>query len=177
MLRISEFILNFVLNSAWQIAAIFAVAALRVVAVEEWTGALSSCALDNCARCVSLIVPLLTTTRVVPAWICKCSNRRSLERGSAGKPSNTSGSRNDLDTSITSAARRQAHVNDDPTHRPVSCVRLLAFHLPARLSDWLGSGGEKNACARSATRAGLAPEYRSSGTSVVANCLDSEMCP
>src|SRR5262245_13587862 len=68
MLRVSEFILNFVLNSCWQIAAIVAVAFL------------ASCLLRNgpvryrhalwvVALVASLVVPLLTATRFVPAWI------------------------------------------------------------------------------------------------------------
>jgi beta-lactamase regulating signal transducer with metallopeptidase domain len=68
MLRVSEFILNFVLNSAWQVPAIFTVAALAAWALRNgpsryqhtlWMIALSAC----------LVVPLLTTTRVVPEWI------------------------------------------------------------------------------------------------------------
>ncbi len=68
MLRTSEFILNFVLNSAWQIAVIFALAAPAARLLRNgparyrytlWMVALS----------VSLIVPLLTITRFVPDWI------------------------------------------------------------------------------------------------------------
>ena len=68
MLRVSEFILNFVLNSAWQVAGIFAVAALAAWTLRNgparhqhtlWMIALVAC----------LVVPLLTTTRVVPEWI------------------------------------------------------------------------------------------------------------
>jgi HEAT repeat protein/beta-lactamase regulating signal transducer with metallopeptidase domain len=68
MQRISEFILNFVLNSGWQIAAIFAVTALASRLLKNgpannqhalWIVALAAC----------LVVPLLTATGVSPAWV------------------------------------------------------------------------------------------------------------
>ncbi|HKU75459.1 MAG TPA: M56 family metallopeptidase [Pyrinomonadaceae bacterium] len=68
MLRISEFILNFVLNSIWQVTAIFVVAAVTAWLLRNgparyrhviWMIALVAC----------LVVPLLTATRVVPEWI------------------------------------------------------------------------------------------------------------
>lgn len=68
MLRISEFILNFVLNSVWQVTAIFVVAAVASWLLRNgparyrhvlWMIALVAC----------LVVPLLTATRVVPEWI------------------------------------------------------------------------------------------------------------
>lgn len=68
MLRASEFVLNFILNSLWQSAAIFAIAAigawlLRNAAARYrhtlWIAALTVC----------LVAPLLTATRFVPAWV------------------------------------------------------------------------------------------------------------
>ncbi len=68
MLRASELILNFVLNSAWQMATIFAIAAPASWLLRNgparyrhvlWVSALVAC----------LIVPLVTATRVVPDWI------------------------------------------------------------------------------------------------------------
>ena len=67
---ISELILNFVLNASWQIAAIFAVAALGAWVLKNgparyrhmlWVVALVAC----------LVVPLLTATRLVPAWVSR----------------------------------------------------------------------------------------------------------
>ena len=67
---ISELILNFVLNASWQIAAIFAVAALGAWALKNgparyrhtlWVVALVAC----------FVVPLLTATRLVPAWVSR----------------------------------------------------------------------------------------------------------
>src|SRR5262245_9340141 len=64
----SELILNFVLNAAWQVVAIFAVAVFAAWLLKNgparyrltiWTVALLAC----------LVVPLLTATRFVPAWV------------------------------------------------------------------------------------------------------------
>ncbi len=68
MVTTSEFILNFVLNSCWQIAALASVAALAAWLLRNgparyrhalWVFTLAAC----------LIVPLLTTSRFVPTWI------------------------------------------------------------------------------------------------------------
>ena len=68
MYGISEHILNFVLNACWQIAAIFAVAAVGAWLLKNgparyrhtlWIAALAA----------SLIVPVLTATRFVPEWV------------------------------------------------------------------------------------------------------------
>jgi HEAT repeat protein/beta-lactamase regulating signal transducer with metallopeptidase domain len=67
MLRTSEFILNFVVNSGWQIAAIVVVTLLASGLLRNgparyrhvlWIVALS----------FSLMMPLLTATRIVPTW-------------------------------------------------------------------------------------------------------------
>ncbi|HET6980429.1 MAG TPA: M56 family metallopeptidase [Pyrinomonadaceae bacterium] len=68
MLRISEFILNFVVNSAWQVTVIFVLAAAASWSLRNgparfrhalWITALVAC----------LVAPLLTATHVVPEWI------------------------------------------------------------------------------------------------------------
>ena len=70
MHAISELILNFVLNACWQIAAIFAIASLGAWVLNNgparyrhtlWLVALVAC----------FIVPLLTATRFVPAWVSR----------------------------------------------------------------------------------------------------------
>ena len=70
MLRTSELILNFVLNSCWQIAAVFAVAwvgsRLLKSGPARYRHALWVVALVAC-----FVVPLLTTTRFVPDWISR----------------------------------------------------------------------------------------------------------
>src|ERR1700752_1096783 len=68
MISVSEFILTFILNSAWQVTAIFLVAVATSWLLRNgparyrhtlWIIALVAC----------LVVPLLTATRVVPEWI------------------------------------------------------------------------------------------------------------
>lgn len=68
MLRISEFILNFVLNSAWQVTAIFVVAAVAAWLLRNGPARYRH-VLWMIALVVCLVVPLLTATRVVPEWI------------------------------------------------------------------------------------------------------------
>ena len=68
MLRTSEFILNFVLNSAWQVTAIFVVAVLTSWLLRNGPSRYRH-TLWVIALVVSLVVPLLTTTRVVPEWV------------------------------------------------------------------------------------------------------------
>jgi HEAT repeat protein/beta-lactamase regulating signal transducer with metallopeptidase domain len=68
MLRISEFILNFVLNSAWQVAAIFVIAAVASWLLRNGPARYRH-TLWIIALVAALVVPLLTATRVVPEWI------------------------------------------------------------------------------------------------------------
>ena len=65
MLRISEFILNFVLNSVWQVTAIFVVAAAASWLLRNGPARYRH-TLWIVALVASLVVPLLTVTRVVP---------------------------------------------------------------------------------------------------------------
>src|SRR6185369_9795574 len=67
MLRTSEFILNFVLNSCWQIAAIVVVAALASWLLRNGPSRYRH-VLWVVALVTSLIVPLLTATHAIPPW-------------------------------------------------------------------------------------------------------------
>lgn len=67
-MRINEFILNFVFNAAWQIAAIFVIATLVSWVLRNGPTHYRH-TLWVVAMVVSLLVPLLTTTRFVPAAI------------------------------------------------------------------------------------------------------------
>ena len=67
-MRISEFILNFVLNSAWQIVGIFIIATLVSWLLRDGPARYRH-TLWVAVMIVSLVVPLLTTTRFVPAAI------------------------------------------------------------------------------------------------------------
>ena len=68
MLRTSEFILNIVLNSCWQIVVIVSVAALASWLLRNGPARYRH-VLWVVALVTSLIVPLLTATRFVPNWI------------------------------------------------------------------------------------------------------------
>ena len=68
MLRISEFILNLVLNSAWQVTAIFVIAAFASWFLRNGPARYRH-TLWLIALVGSLVVPLLTATRLVPEWI------------------------------------------------------------------------------------------------------------
>ena len=67
-MRVNEFIVNFVLNSAWQIVAIFTVASLVSWLLRNGPARYRH-SLWVVAMLASLVVPLLTTTRFVPAFI------------------------------------------------------------------------------------------------------------
>ena len=67
-MRINEFIVNFVLNSAWQITAIFAVALLVAWLLRNGPARYRH-VLWIVALAASLIAPLLTATRLVPQVI------------------------------------------------------------------------------------------------------------
>ena len=68
MLRVSEFILTFVVNSVWQVAAIFIVAAVASWLLRNGPARYRH-TLWIIALIASLVVPLITVTRVVPEWI------------------------------------------------------------------------------------------------------------
>ncbi len=68
MLELSELTVTFILNAGWQIAAIFAVAALASWLLKNGPARFRH-ALWIVALVASFVVPLLTATRFVPAWI------------------------------------------------------------------------------------------------------------
>lgn len=67
-MRISEFIVNYVLNSTWQIAVIFVVALLASWLLRNGPARYRHC-LWILVLMVSLIVPSLTATRFVPGFV------------------------------------------------------------------------------------------------------------
>ena len=112
MLRPSEFILNFVLNSAWQVAAIFVVAAAASWLLRNgparyrytlWMIALVAC----------LVAPLLTTTRVMPKWIAgfQVVSSTSTPAPATGQGVSQNSSANNLVVDHTSRSRRSMTVN------------------------------------------------------------------
>src|SRR5678815_5517061 len=109
MLRTSEFILNFVLNSCWQIAALVAVAALASWLLRNGPARYRH-VLWVVALAASLIVPVLTTTRIVPTWIASAQTEPSTVAPSGVT---NSGSKQDL-TVDHIGARRTRTVTTKP---------------------------------------------------------------
>jgi len=149
MLRTSEFILNFVLNSCWQIAAIVAVAFLVSWLLRNgparyrhvlWIVALVGC----------LIVPLLTATHVVPTW-------NSTEPSAvAPGPVNSSGPQEDLNVD---------HIGTGRTRTVTTTPRIVLFLVFAyalfilvRTIRLARFWQRKERLRKTATRTGLAPE-------------------
>ena len=159
MLRVSEFILSFVLNSAWQVAAIFALAALAAWALRNgpvryqhtlWMIALIAC----------LTVPLLTTTRVVPEWLASfqvvstAAIQPKLQ--STAAVTGQSDSENDLTVDRTNSQRR-ATVATTPRSVLVLTLGYALFILfrAVRLARFWR---RKEKLLRSATRSGVTRE-------------------
>src|ERR1044071_7947053 len=157
MPRISEFILNFVLNSIWQVTAIFVVAAvaswlLRNGPARYWH------TLWIIAPVASFVVALLTVTRFVPDWIS------SFQVGAApSQPENVvrvqnpNGSEFNFTADHTSSSRRSTTVKT--TQRSVWLLSLgylvFIFMRALRLARFWR---RKEKLRRSASRAGVTPE-------------------
>ena len=152
MLRTSEFILNFVLNSCWQIAAIVAVAALASWLLRNGPARYRH-ALWIVALVTSLIIPLLTTTRIVPTWIASAQTEPSAV---APGEVNNSGSQDDL-TVDHIGARRTRTVTTTPriVLFLVFAYTLFIFVRSIRLARFWQ---RKERLRKTATRTGLAPE-------------------
>jgi len=157
MLRISEFILNFVLNSCWQIAAIVSVAAVGSWLLRNgparYRHALLVVALAAC-----LVVPLLTATRFVPAWISSLPPAPPQTVPSAVAPgrSNNNGPEVNLDVDHT-GTRRATTVTATPRSILflVFAYTVFIFGRGIRLARFWQ---QKERLRKSATRTGLAPE-------------------
>jgi beta-lactamase regulating signal transducer with metallopeptidase domain len=156
MLRTSEFILNFVLNSCWQIAAIVAVAALASLLLKNgparYRHALLVAALAAC-----LVVPLLTATRFVPAWISSLPVTSLQTVPSAVAPGRANNSRAE-DLSVD-------HIGNRRTTTVTTTPRSVLFLVFAYTVFIFGRGirlarfwRRKERLRTSATRTGLALE-------------------
>jgi|SRR5215213_237766 len=157
MLRTSELILNFVLNSCWQIAAIVGVAALASRLLKNgparyrhtlWIFALSVC----------LIVPLLTTTRFISTWISSFQvvALRTVPSAVAPGPANNTGPREDLRVDHI-GTRRTTTVTT--TRRIVLFLALsYALFILLRAVRLARFWQRKERLRKTATRTGLAPE-------------------
>jgi len=157
MLRISEFILNFVLNSAWQVTAIFVVAAVASWLLRNGTARYRH-TLWIIVLVASLLVPLLTVTRFVPDWI---SSFQVVAAPS--KPENVvrvqgqNGSEFNFTVDHTTSSRRSTTVKT--TQRSVLYLSfaylVFIFVRGLRLARFWR---RKEKLRRSASRAGVIPE-------------------
>jgi beta-lactamase regulating signal transducer with metallopeptidase domain len=150
MLRTSEFILNFVLNSCWQIAAIAVIAALASRLLRNGPARYRH-VLWVVALAASLIVPVLTATRIIPTF----QEQTVPSAVSPGKVNN-SGPQDDL-TVDHIGARRTRTVTTTPriVLFLVFAYALFIFVRATRLIRfWL----RKERLRKTGTRTGLAPE-------------------
>src|ERR1041384_8029888 len=122
MLRISEFILNFVLNSVWQVTAIFVVAAVASWLLRNGPARYRH-TLWMIALIASLVVPLLTVTRFVPDWISSFQVVAAPSRPeNVVRVESPSGSEVNFTVDHTSSSRRSTTVR--PTQRSVLFLSL-----------------------------------------------------
>lgn len=156
MLRISEFILNFVLNSVWQVTAISLVALAASWLLRNGPARYRH-TLWIIALIASIVVPLLTVTRVVPEWI---SSFQVVAAPS--KPENVVRveAQNGSEFSFTvdhTSSRRSTTVRT--TQRSVLLLSLgyLAFIL-VRALRLIRFWRRKEKLSRSASRAGVTTE-------------------
>jgi len=149
MLKTSEFILNFVVNSCWQIAAIVAVTFLAAWLLRNGPARYRH-ALWVVALLSSLIVPLLTASHVVPAW-----NSTEPSAVAPGRVNN-SGPQEDFNVDHI-GARRTTTVTTTP--RIVLFLALAyALFILVRAIRLARFWQRKERLCKTATRTGLAPE-------------------
>ena len=152
MLRTSEFVLNFILNSFWQIAVIFAIAAMGAWLLRNgparYRHALWSVALTTC-----LVVPLLTATRFVPAWVS--SFQVAAPTAPVANVVAVAGSE-DLSVDHIGSSRRKTVTTSTSSVLLLSLAyALLICGRGIRLARFWQ---RKENLRRSATRTGIAPE-------------------
>src|SRR6185436_16968725 len=152
MLRTSGFILNFVLNSCWQIAAIVIVAAFAAWLLRNGPSRYRH-VLWVVALVTSLIVPLLTATRFVPAWIASDQTEPS-----AVAPGRITTSGPQDYTSVD-------HIGTQRTTTVTTTPRIVLFLILAyalfifvRAIRLARFWQRKERLRKTATRTGLAPE-------------------
>ena len=160
MLRTSEFILNFVLNSCWQIAAIAAIALLASRLLKNGPARYRH-ALWIFALVMSLFVPLLTATRYVPAWISNfqvVSPRTVPSAVAAGQATNVSPLE---DSNVDRIGTRQRTTTITATSRSLLVLTLgYALFIVARAIRLTRFWQRKERLRRTTTRTGLALEVK-----------------
>ena len=155
MQRTSEFILNFVLNSAWQIPAIFAVTTLVSWLLKNGPARYRH-TLWIVALAASLFVPLLTATRFIPAWVSSFHVATPL----APQPKPV--------TSVTTTHNESAPTVDrvgNQRRKTVTTTPRIALFLALAYALFIVAGAirlarfwqRKERLRKTATRAGLPP--------------------
>jgi len=157
MPRISEFILNFVLNSIWQVTAIFVVAAVASWLLRNGPARYRH-TLWIIALVASFVVPLLTVTRFVPDWISSFQVVAAPSQPeNVVRVQNPNGSEFNFTADHTSSSRRSTTVKT--TQRSVWLLSLgylvFIFMRALRLARFWR---RKEKLRRSASRAGVTPE-------------------
>jgi HEAT repeat protein/beta-lactamase regulating signal transducer with metallopeptidase domain len=152
MLRTSEFILNFVLNSCWQIAAIIAVAALASRLLKNGPARYRH-ALWIFALVASLAVPLLTASHIGPNLPVISPGTEPIAVAPGG--SNNSSSQLDV-TPDHIGSRRTKTINATPRIALFLALAYVLFIL-SRAIRLTRFWQRKERLRRTATRTGLAP--------------------
>lgn len=161
MIRASEFILSFVLNSCWQMAGIFAVAAVGSWLLKNgparyrhalWVVALAAC----------LLAPLLTATRFVPAWVSSLevvTPKTQLPRAQNFEPSiPTAIPQATEDLAVDHIGTRRAKPIATTTETALLLTLAYALFICGRAIRLARFWQRKEKLRRSATRAGLPAE-------------------
>ncbi len=152
MLRISEFILSFVLNSCWQIAAITAIA-LPAARLLKNGPARYRHALWIFALAMSLLVPLLTATQYVSAWVSRA------QVTTVPTPARADNVDSAVDLSIDHIGARRRTTTITTTPRSLLFLTLgYALFIFARAIRLTRFWQRKERLRRSATRTGLTPD-------------------
>lgn len=154
MLRTSEFVVNFMLNAGWQIAVIFAIAAVAGALMRNgpvryrhtlWVVALVA----------SLVVPLLTASRFVPAWISNLQASSVRINSTPVVTSNTNVA--DLNVHRTAPTRRKT-VTTSSTRIVLFLAFAYALLICGRAIRLWRFWQRKEKLRRSATLSPLSPE-------------------
>lgn len=154
MLRTSELILNFVLNSCWQIAVIAAIAALASRLLKNGPARYQH-ALWVFALVISLVVPLLTATRYVPSWISSVQPRTVTSAVAPERVSNTAAQE---DLSVDHIGTRRTRTVTTTPRIVLFLALAYALFILVRAVRLARFWQRKERLRKTATRMGLAPE-------------------
>lgn len=159
MLRTSEFILNFVLNSCWQIAAVVAVSALASLVLRN-APARYRHVLWVVALAVSLIVPLLTATGFAPVWLSKAQTVPS-----AAAPVQTNNTGAEVDLAVDHIGSRRTTTITTTPRSVLFLTFAYTLFILGRAIRLTRFWRRKERLRRTATRTGLTPELEAAANS------------